>query len=116
MSTAVLTAVGFLVLAAVALFQLRETMIEDRIAKVRNLSETARGLVKGIDERAKAGEFDQVAAQAMARQLIEALRYDEDEYFFAYDYDGNSTAHGSRPDRVGKNFLDSKDSSGQFWG
>jgi len=112
MSTAVLTAVGFLVLAAVALFQLRETMIEDRIAKVRNLSETARGLVKGIDERAKAGEFDQVAAQAMARQLIEALRYDEDEYFFAYDYDGNSTAHGSRPDRVGKNFLDSKDSSG----
>ncbi|MBX9635017.1 MAG: cache domain-containing protein, partial [Magnetospirillum sp.] len=112
MSTAVLAAVGFLILAGVALMQVRHIMIEDRIAKVRNLSEVARDLIKGIDERSKAGEFDQVTAQAMARQAIEQLRFDKVEYFFAYDFEGNNTAHGSKPERVGKNFIDSKDSNG----
>ena len=112
MSMALLTAAGFIALSGVALSQLRDVMIEDRIAKVRSLSETARDLVKTMDQRSKAGEFDLATAQAMARHALEGLHYDQDEYFFAYDYAGNNVAHGLRPDRFGKNFIDSKDADG----
>src|SRR5512145_1658513 len=84
LSTAVLAAAGFIVLAVLALSQLYDVMIEDRVAKVRNLSETARGVLQGFHDRAKAGEFDQATAQAMAREALRGVRYEKVEYFFIY--------------------------------
>ncbi len=88
LSIAVLTAVGLMVLTAGALIQLRSIMIEDRIAKVRNLVEVAVGTLSSLDDRAKAGEFSQATAQAMAREQLRSVRYDGSNYFFIVTNDG----------------------------
>ncbi|MBC7953807.1 MAG: methyl-accepting chemotaxis protein, partial [Rhodospirillaceae bacterium] len=112
MSTAVLTAVGFVILAGVALSQLRDTMVEDRIAKVRNLSEVARGVVASFHARAKAGEFDDVTARAMAKEALRGVRYEKVEYFFVYAGDGTNVLLPPKPEREGSNMIDMKDPNG----
>ncbi|MBC7951358.1 MAG: cache domain-containing protein [Rhodospirillaceae bacterium] len=112
MSTAVLTAVGFIILAVVALSQLRDTMIEDRIAKVRNLSEAARGVIASFHARSKAGEFDDATARAMAKEALRGVRYEKVEYFFIYARDGVNVLLPPKPEREGSNFLDLKDPNG----
>jgi methyl-accepting chemotaxis protein len=112
MSTAVLAAVGFVVLAAVALVQMRATMVADRIAMVRNLSEIARDTVTSVYERGKAGEFDEFAARAMAKEQLRNVRYAKGEYFFIYAQDGTNVLLPPRPEREGTNLMDMKDTNG----
>jgi methyl-accepting chemotaxis protein len=100
------------VVAAVALSVLRASMIEDRVTKVRNLTEVARDITKGYYQRAQKGEFDQATAQAMAVATLTELRYDKVEYFFAYQYDGTCVLLPPKPERIGKNFIDLKDANG----
>ncbi|MBF0324623.1 MAG: cache domain-containing protein [Alphaproteobacteria bacterium] len=110
-----LAAVGLVALAAFAAFQIRDQMMEAAISKTRILSEATRDIAKAFDARAKAGEYDQATAQKLAKDAIRALRYAGDEYFFVYDYDGINLVHGSKPDREGKNFIDSKDTNGYVY-
>ncbi|MCR6630818.1 MAG: cache domain-containing protein [Magnetospirillum sp.] len=87
-------------------------MIEDRVSKVRNLSETALGVIRSFHDRAKAGEFDQPTAQAMAREALRGVRYDKVEYFFIYKDDGTNVLLPPRPEREGTNMDDAKDADG----
>ena len=112
LSTAVLAAAGFLILAVVALSQIYDVMIEDRVTKVRNQSETARGILQSYYDRAKAGEFDQATAQAMARETLRNVRYDKVEYFFAYTTEGVNTLLPPKPAAEGTSMVELKDSDG----
>jgi len=113
MSTAILALAGFAILSAAALTQLRHSMLNDRIEKVAALAEVARGTIKSFHDRSKAGEFDEATARAQAMETLRPLRYQGDEYFFVYDYDGINIMHPTRPERQGKNFIDSKDADGK---
>ncbi|KIL96969.1 Methyl-accepting chemotaxis protein [Paramagnetospirillum magnetotacticum MS-1] len=104
---------GFAILSMVALSQLRQSMLDDRIEKVTVLAEVARGTIKSFHERSKAGEFDEATAKAQALETLRPLRYQGDEYFFIYDFDGINVLHPTRPEREGKNFIDSKDADGK---
>ncbi|EME67683.1 methyl-accepting chemotaxis protein, partial [Paramagnetospirillum caucaseum] len=112
MSTAVLAVVGFAILSAVALSQLRQSMLKDRIGKVAALSQVAQGTIKSFHDRAKAGEFDENTAKAQAIETLRPLRYQGEEYFFVYTGDGTALMVPPRPEREGKNFIDAKDADG----
>jgi len=114
LSTAVLAAVGFVVLAAVALSQLYDTMLEDRVVKVRNLTEAARGVMQGFHDRAKAGEFSQDTAKVMARETLRGMRYDKVEYFFLYSPDGICQLLPPKPQLEGTSLIDMKDADGVY--
>jgi methyl-accepting chemotaxis protein len=106
--------IGFVIVAAFALSFIRSTMVDDRVAKVQNLSEVARDVAKGFYERAKAGEFDQATAQDQAKKVIRNLRYSGVEYFFIYDAKGNVVLLPPKPEREGDSFIDLKDANGVF--
>ncbi|CAA7618861.1 Methyl-accepting chemotaxis protein [Candidatus Terasakiella magnetica] len=112
LSTAVLALLGFAVLSYVALGQLRQSMMEDRIARVKAVSEVARSVVKSIYDRSKAGEFDEATAKAQALDLLRNARYLGDEYIFIYANDGTAQLVPPKPEREGKNFLASVDADG----
>jgi len=114
LSTAVLAGVGFVVLAAVALSQIYDTMLEDRVAKVRNLTEVARGVMQGFHDRAKAGEFSQDTAKSMARETLRGMRYDKVEYFFLYAPDGICQLLPPKPQLEGTSLIDMKDADGVY--
>ncbi|MGE5478776.1 MAG: methyl-accepting chemotaxis protein [Bacteroidales bacterium] len=115
MSLAVLAAAGFVILAVMALSQLYDAMVQDRVVRVRNLAETARGVVQSFHDRAKAGEFDQATAQAMAREALRNVRYDKVEYFFIYNHDAVNVLLPPKPEREGSNMGDIKDANGVFF-
>ncbi|WP_254432689.1 methyl-accepting chemotaxis protein [Magnetospirillum sp. SS-4] len=112
MSTAVLALFGFIVLSWVALGELRRTMVEDRLSKVEALTQVAVATAKAFDDRARAGEFDQATARAQAIETLRHVRYQGQEYFFIYTDDGTTVMLPPKPEREGKNFMDTKDADG----
>jgi len=107
--------IGFLALAAFALFFMRSTMIEDRVDKVKSLTEAARNVAKGFHERAQAGEFDQATAQELAKKVLRKMGYGNGEYFFILTKDGTRVLLPPAPEREGKNEIDLKDTDGKFF-
>ncbi|WP_246752432.1 cache domain-containing protein, partial [Vibrio cholerae] len=63
--------------------------------------------VKPLYESDKAGEN-----QAQAKQILKAMRFDSDGYFFAYDSQGVNTLHAIKPELEGKNLYGMKDENG----
>ena len=110
-----LSAVGLVILGFFAAIHSRDQMQEAAIAKTRNLSESMRDIAKSFHERAKKGEFDEATAQNLAKIAIRGARYAGSEYFFVYDYKGDNIVHGSKPEREGKNFLNTKDANGYVY-
>ncbi|RBO15648.1 chemotaxis protein [Vibrio cholerae] len=63
--------------------------------------------VKPLYESDKAGEN-----QAQAKQILKAMHFDSDGYFFAYDSQGVNTLHAIKPELEGKNLYGMKDENG----
>ena len=112
MLTGIISLVGLVVLAAVAMQTMRMQMLDDRKAKVRNLVEAANGIVGHFHKRMERGEIDEPSAKAGAIAALRDLRYDKTEYFFISDWNGNVILNPSKPEREGKNMLDAKDVKG----
>lgn len=53
-------------------------------------------------------------AQAQAQVILTSLSYGQNGYFFVYDYLGNNIVHPKQPYRVGKNWIDLKDTAGNL--
>ncbi len=112
MSTAVLAATGFLILAAVALVNVRNQMIDDRIAALRNQVQTVHDVIKAVRERSQAGEFDDGTARLMAKEQLRGVRYAGTEYYFVYDTAGTNILLPPRPEREGTVMMDAADANG----
>lgn len=61
----------------------------------------------------EAGPGD-AAAQARVKQVINRLTYGADGYFFIYDFEGRNLVHPKQSFRVGKNWIDLKDPTGDL--
>jgi len=103
---------GFLLVATVGLTILHGMMIDDRIAKLRGVTDLARGILQEQHDRVARGEIDTAAGQARVRDLLRSLRYDGDEYLFVYAGDGTCQLSPGRPEREGKNAIALKDADG----
>ncbi len=103
-----------LLVGAFGLTEMRSNMVEDRKAKTQNLVETAISLIGHFHEMAQSGELTNEQAQAAAAKAVGALRYDETNYFFAFDYTPVVVIHAVKPERVGSNVGDAVDGSGKF--
>ena len=72
-----LALVGLIVLCIATLYQFKDSMIEDRKAKIRNLVEYATTQFAFYDEQAKSGKMTLEHAQALAKEVggdAEAVR------------------------------------------
>jgi methyl-accepting chemotaxis protein len=107
--------IGFALLAGLASWNIYESISSERIDKVRSLTEAAVSMVKTAYARYQRGELSEEAAKTLVRDQIRAIKYGNNDYYLAYDYDGNQILHGSLPDREGKNFLTVADANGKQW-
>lgn len=99
--------VGFL------LMNFKNSMMDSRQAQMASLTDSIYSLVQDFDEQYKRGDKTLAEAQAEARQLIENLKYNTNEYFFIFDKDAKMVAHGDNPSLVGKSYQDTKTSDGR---
>jgi methyl-accepting chemotaxis protein len=106
---------GFALLLAAGLANLRSEMMADRQVKTRNLVEVASTLVADFERQAKEGVLSEEAAKAAALASVRALRYDEKEYFFISDLDSVMLMHPFAAQLVGKPTVEIKDPSGKLF-
>ena len=105
------TAIGVL-----SVMRERDTMLQDRKDKTRNLVESAAALVVSYEKMAADGKMSEPQAKQLAAAALSSMRYDEREYFFAFDKSLTYVAHGVKPALIGKNLHGVKEGSGQDMG
>ena len=108
-----LTLVGLLVLCVNALFQLRDTMLEDRKEKVRNVVEVGIGIITHHHKLAADGKLSEADAKQAARDALRGLRYASGDYYFGVDTNGVYFVNGGNTTMEGQNKLDLKDTNGK---
>jgi methyl-accepting chemotaxis protein len=109
-----LTLLGLLTLCVIALFQLKNSMMDDRMAKIRNLVEYAHTQLGYYEEQARSGKMSLEQAQAQAKDSLRKARYDEKEYFWLNDFHPKSVMHPIKPEMEGKDQSDNKDINGKL--
>src|SRR5882757_6793075 len=100
-----LVVVALLALGAIGLFVIyesRDNLYEQKKADIRHVVEAAIAVTADFDKRAAAGQMSAEQAQADAKKIISAIRYDGQEYIFALDLTGMMIVHPTKPERVGK--------------
>ncbi|WP_114154784.1 methyl-accepting chemotaxis protein [Chromobacterium haemolyticum] len=105
------TAIGVL-----SVMRERDAMLQDRKDKTRNLVESAAALVTSYEKMAAAGKMSEPQAKHLAAAALSSMRYDEREYFFAFDKGLTYVAHGVKPALIGKNLHGVKEGSGRDMG
>ncbi|MBN8285086.1 methyl-accepting chemotaxis protein [Zoogloea sp.] len=81
-----LALLGLMVLCFTALYQLREGMLADRKAKLRNLVEVAVGIVSHHHKLALEGKMPDGEARLVAREALRNIRYEGKEYIFIHSF------------------------------
>jgi methyl-accepting chemotaxis protein len=104
--------IGFALLAGLAAQKIHQTLIDERIEKIRSLSEAGLSIVKAAHARFQSGELSEEAAKALAKDQTRNLKYEDGGYFTIFDYDGRQIMHGSKPEREGTDLYSSVDSNG----
>mgnify|MGYP000910430270 CR=1 FL=1 len=104
-----LTLVGLLVLCVTALFQLKETMLDDRKEKVHNIVEVGLGIIAHHHKLAADGKLSEAEAKQAARDALRGLRFASSDYYFGIDTSGVYYLHGGNPAFEGQLKIDLKD-------
>ncbi|KJH65560.1 methyl-accepting chemotaxis protein [Chromobacterium violaceum] len=99
-------------LGVVSVYNQRQVMLQDRQDKVRNLVQSAVGLVSSYEKMVESGKIGEADAKRMLSKALSAMHYEKADYFFAYDADWNYVAHGAKPELIGKNLAGVKDPNG----
>ena len=100
-----LGALGLLALSGGGLWTLRSQMLEDRQAGLRKLMDSTLSVARAA--MMKAGGAASEAGRKTFFEVLQSARFgkdEEDNYFWAYDYDGVARAHID-PKKLGKNRL-----------
>ncbi|UTH75386.1 methyl-accepting chemotaxis protein [Chromobacterium sp. IIBBL 290-4] len=108
----VLVVIVVCLLGLASVIQQRHSMMQDRQDKVRNLVESAVSVVSTYEKLVASGKLPEAEAKRVVSKVLSSMRYDQREYFFAYDADWNYVAHGAKPELIGKNLAGVKDPNG----
>ncbi|WP_420412801.1 methyl-accepting chemotaxis protein [Roseibium sp.] len=98
-------------ICTVSLNSLYSAMFEERISKIEDISNGAVAIAAYYHQQEKSGAMNREDAQSAAKAAIGAIRFEGDNYVFAYDYDGVNLVH-PKASLVGKNMTGVKDKTG----
>jgi methyl-accepting chemotaxis protein len=105
---------GMVVIAALGLVSARDSMMEERRIKTREVVELAVSVAAAAEARVRSGELSVEAAQTLALDRIREMRYAGDNYFWINDLDGILLMHPHRAKAIGTSVLGLKDAAGQL--
>jgi methyl-accepting chemotaxis protein len=90
-------------------------LFEQKKNDIRHVVETAAAIVADFGKRAAAGEMTTEQAQAEAKKAMTAIRYEGQEYMFAFDAAGNVIINPIVTTMIGSNRLDQRDPNGKYY-
>jgi methyl-accepting chemotaxis protein len=102
---------SLLITVWLGLSELRKSMLEDRRDALKNLVQVAVHVLDVWYAKEKSGALSREAAQKGAVEELSQLRYANNNYFFAQNYDGVTVLHADRS-LEGKNRINTVDPDG----
>ncbi len=103
----------FVLNSGMLIFSSRDTMMEDRKAKLQNIVESAHSTAQHYYDRAQAGEMLDTQARQMAIEAIEWMRYGDNGYLWINDFEPRMVMHPFVKKLEGNNIADFKDPNGK---
>ena len=91
--------------------EFESAIVDMRKSQLRDYVRIVQAAVAHMEPSASQSESDQTARALF--DVIAAIDYSEDGYFYVYDTDGVNLVHPRQPYRVGKNWLDLEDEHGK---
>ncbi len=91
---------------------IKKTLLEDRKVKTQNVVEVAYSGVLRFLEQAKRGELTEEEAKIRAQDMVRALRYEGNNYFWINDYHPKMVMHPMKPALEGKDLSETADPEG----
>ncbi len=102
------------VVALILLAKNKENMLEDRMTKTRHVVETAYGITQSYYDLYRSGEISEEFAKERSMQLIEQLRYGDNDYFWINDMTPVMVMHPFTRSLIGEDLSTYKDPNGKF--
>ncbi|WP_435491655.1 methyl-accepting chemotaxis protein [Variovorax sp. ZT4R33] len=105
--------VGMLVLTAVFLVSERRLVLAERQSSVRQVVESAHGVLSYYHGLAAKGTLSEAEAQQQAMQVVKGMRYGGTEYFWINDMQPRMVMHPINPALDAKDLSANKDATGK---
>jgi methyl-accepting chemotaxis protein len=109
-----LSVLGVAAIAAVGLSTLRQNLLEDREAKLRDVVMLARQTIDLDYQSSKAAGLSDAQAFERGKTVLRTLRFGKDDYFYAFNAEGLVQSHPN-PNVENKNLYNSPDSNGVYF-
>ena len=106
---------AMMVLVGVSLVQLRDQMEAERTRALRGAVDVVASQILAYQQDVLSGRMSRGEMVAKVREIVAKSRYDGNNYFFVYDWDGLNLADGGTPENVGKNLIDKGDVNGRLF-
>ena len=106
---------GLFALGAYSVYELRQQMLAEKRLAIRAVVNSAIGVLQHQYELQQAGKLTQEEAQQVAKNSLRNSRFNAEDYLFIYDFAGTTMMHGTRPEREGKNTLETTDPTGKAY-
>lgn len=105
---------GLALLGGYSVFSLRTHILNEKKLAIQAIVESGMGVIQEQYDLYKAGKLTEQEAQRLAKDNLRKSRFNNGaDYLFIYDLNGINLMHASKPEREGKNFMDSKDPNGK---
>jgi len=95
------------------LIELKQSLLEEKKIKTRNLVEVAYSVIESYGQMASVGKLTEQEAKTAAIAAVKSLKYDEKEYFWINDMRPFMVMHPYKPDLDGKDISGVKDPNGK---
>jgi len=99
-------------LSTFALLNLRDAAMQGHRTRLQHLTELAAGVVNGYVKQAQSGKLSTAEAQRQAKEAVRAMRFENGNYFFIYDFNGQAQMVAGNPKLEGQNMLGKTDVKG----
>ena len=109
-------AVGLAMLSANMMFETRSQALAAHDARLKDLLETAMGIVKNYQQQEAENKLSREEAQQLAKEALRPLRFGNEDYFFVYDFEGRALMVAGNPKIEGQVLLGKTDKKGfKLW-
>ena len=109
-----LTAIGLLISCAVSLVTIQDNMFNDRKQRIKSLVEAGVGVIEHYQQLSATGKMPEKNAKEAAIDALRYMRFEDGNYLFGFDPDGNYFLMPPNPDFEGTNKFDLKDAQGKY--
>ncbi len=107
--------IALIVVGLVAVRTIGSITLTEHQERARAVVDAATTIVEAFEAKAAKGEMTEAAAQAAAKDVLRAIRFDGDEYVNTRRPDGLIIVNGMFKDREGTQSIDNKDADGTYF-